>query len=149
MKIDQWISEYLVWFNCLSSQCQWGEPTLRHHFYDGLPPWLKDNITKGDRKPQTLSELQQKARNADAWYWEHIQEYTQEQASRQPQQKSQQQPVTSSSSSSWLTNQPHSTDNKPADNKSSTSPAKLTPPQKLKLAGKLDSKGKLTPQEHQ
>ena len=40
-------------------------------------------------------------------------------------------------------------DNKPADTKSSTSPAKPTPPQKSKLAGKLDSKGKLTPQEHQ
>ena len=92
--------------------------------------------------------MQQKARNADAQYWECVQECTQEQASRQPQQKSQQQPVTSSSSS-WPTNQPHSMDNKPADNKSGTSPAKLTPPQKSKLAGKLDSKGKLTPQEHQ
>ena len=148
MKNDQQISEYLVQFNSLSSQCQWGKPALRHHFYDSLPSQLKDNITKGDGKPQTLSELQQKARNADAWYWECVQEHTQEQASRQPQQKSQQQPVTSSSSSR-LTNQPHSTDNKPVDNKSGTGQAKLTPPQKLKLAGKLDSKGKLTPQEHQ
>ena len=57
MKSNQCISEYLVWFNSLSSQCQWGEPTLRHHFYNGLPSRLKDNITKGDRKPWTLSEL--------------------------------------------------------------------------------------------
>ena len=63
MKNDQQISEYLVQFNSLSSQCQWGKPTLRHHFYDSLPPQIKDDITKGDRKPQTLSELQQKARN--------------------------------------------------------------------------------------
>ena len=100
MKNDQQISEYLVQFNSLSSKCQWGEPALRHHFYNGLPPQLKDDITKGDGKPWTLSKLQQKARNADAQYWEHVQEHTQEQASRQPQQKSQQQLVTSSSSSS-------------------------------------------------
>ena len=98
-KLNCSLTEYLVWFNSLSSQCQWGEPTLRHHFYDGLPSRLKDDITKGDRKPQTLSELRQKARNADAWYWEWQQEPTQEQAHKQPQQKSQQQPVTSSSSS--------------------------------------------------
>ena len=87
-------------------------------------------------------------RNTDAQYWEQQQECTQEQAHKQPQQKSQQQPV-ASSSSSQPTNQPQSMDNKPADTKSGTSPAKLTPPQKSKLAGKLDSKGKLTPQEHQ
>ena len=147
-KSNQWISEYLVWFNSLSSQCQWGEPALRHHFYNGLPSRLKDDITKGDGKPWTLSKLWQKARSTDARYWEWQQECTQEQAHKQPQQKSQQQPV-AFSSSSWPSNQSQSTDNKPADTKSGTSLAKLTPPQKSKLAGKLDSKGKLTPQERQ
>ena len=98
MKSNQQISEYLVWFNSLSSQYQWGEPALRHHFYDGLPSRPKDDITKGDGKPWTLSELRQKARNADARYWEWQQERTQEQAHKQPQQKSQQQPVASTHS---------------------------------------------------
>ena len=31
MKSNQQISEYLVQFKSLSSQCQWGEPALRHH----------------------------------------------------------------------------------------------------------------------
>ena len=37
MKDNQQISEYLVRFNSLSSQSEWGEPALKHHFYDGLP----------------------------------------------------------------------------------------------------------------
>ena len=100
MKDNQRMSEYLVRFNSLSSQSQWGEQALKHHFYNGLPSRLKDEITKGKGKPWTLSEMRQKARNADARYWEHIQEQTQEQAYKQPQQKTQQQPVASSSSSS-------------------------------------------------
>ena len=99
MKDNQRISEYLAWFNSLSSPSQWGEPALKHHFYDGLPSRLKDEITKCEGKPQTLSEMRQKARNANARYWEHVQEQTQEQAYKQPQQKTQQ-PVASSSSSS-------------------------------------------------
>ena len=67
-------------FNSLSSQYQWGKPALRHHFYNGLPSRLKDDITKGNRKPWTLSELRQKARNTDARYLEQQQEHTQEQA---------------------------------------------------------------------
>jgi len=144
MKDNQQISKYLVQFNSLSSQSQWGKQALKHHFYDGLPSRLKDEITKGEGKPRTLSEMRQKARNADARYWERVQERTQEQAYKHPQQKTQQQPVASSSSSSRPSTQPRTTDSKTADAKTGPAPAKPS-----KLAGKLDSKGKLTPQERQ
>ena len=88
--------------------------------------------------------MRQKARNADTQYWERVQEWTQEQAYKQPQQKAQQQPVTSSSSTSRPSTQPRSTDSKTADAKTGPTPAKPS-----KLAGKLNSKGKLTPQERQ
>ena len=154
MKDNQQISEYLVRFNSLSSQCQWGEPALRHHFYDGLPSRLKDEITKGKGKPRTLSEMQQKARNADARYWEHIQEWTQEQSGKQAQQKPQQQQTTGTTSTSSRQTPSRSTE-KPTDTKSGTSgsspvkPTTLASLSKSKLSGKLDSKGKLTPQERQ
>ena len=88
--------------------------------------------------------MRQKARNTDARYWEHVQERTQEQAYKQPQQKAQKLPIASSSSFSRLSTQPCSTDSKTADTNTGPIPAKPS-----KLAGKLDLKGELTPQEHQ
>ena len=66
MKNHQWISEYLVQFNSLSSQCQWGKPTLRHHLYDSLPPWLKDDITKG-RRQKTSDSIWVATKSKKCW----------------------------------------------------------------------------------
>ena len=78
MKDSQRISEYLVWFNSLAARCSWGESTLRHRFYDGLPSHLKDDVSCGDGKPKDLLGMRRKAQNSDARYWEHVQEHSQE-----------------------------------------------------------------------
>ena len=54
MKDSQCISEYLV-------RCPWGESALQYRFYEGLPARLKDEISRGDGKPNTLSKLWKKA----------------------------------------------------------------------------------------
>ena len=66
MKDSQHISEYLIHFNSLAVRCPWGESALWYRFYEGLPACLKDEICKGDGKPNMLSELQKKAQNIDA-----------------------------------------------------------------------------------
>ena len=74
MKDTQRISDYLVHFNSLAVRCPWGDSALRYRFYEGLPTRLKDEICKGEGKPNTLPELKKKAQNINARYWECIKE---------------------------------------------------------------------------
>ena len=153
MKDTQRISDYLVRFNSLAVRCPWGESALRYRFYEGLPARLKDEICKGDGKPNTLVELRKKAQNIDARYWERVQERSREQAQRPPTTQK-----TPSSTTSSTTPQSSS---KPAPSGSgSTSQASGSKPGKPKeapksqstkpdLSGKLDSRGKLNQQERQ
>jgi hypothetical protein len=62
MRDGQRASDYLV-------RCSWGEPALRYRFYKGLPPRIKDELSKSE-KPRTLQVLKQKVQNIDARYWE-------------------------------------------------------------------------------
>jgi hypothetical protein len=41
----QHITEYIVRFNSLAPHCDWGDATLRHWFYEGLPNHLKDKVS--------------------------------------------------------------------------------------------------------
>jgi Retrotransposon gag protein len=69
MRDNQHVSDYLVCFSGLALHCSWGEPALRYRFYEGLPPWIKDELSKSE-KPQTLQVLKQKVQNINARYWE-------------------------------------------------------------------------------
>ena len=148
MKDNQRISKYLVWFNSLAVRSPWGEAALRYRFYDGLPPRLKDGISKGDGKPQSLAGLRDKAMSIDARYWERQQERSREQNQAQCSQQSKQStqststPSTSSTTPGTLS---RTSDQASPKSKGTTKPA--TP--KPDLSGKLDSKGKLTQQERQ
>jgi hypothetical protein len=144
MRDNQCISDYLVCFSRLALRCSWGELALRYRFYKGLPPRIKDKLSKGE-KPWTLQVLKQKVQNINARYWEQAQERSHEQQYRQNPAKS----STSAAStvpSTTLKPTPHSNFHseqkpKPKDSKPST-PC-------VDLLGKLDSKGKLTQQERQ
>jgi hypothetical protein len=71
MTSSQHITEYIVHFNSLAPHCDWGDATLHHQFYEGLPNRLKDKVSRGDdSKPRTLNLMQIKAQNVDARYWE-------------------------------------------------------------------------------
>jgi hypothetical protein len=69
MRDSQRVSDYLVRFSGLALHCSWGELALRFRFYKGLPPRIKDELSKG-KKPRTLQVLKQKVQNINARYWE-------------------------------------------------------------------------------
>jgi hypothetical protein len=46
MRDNQHVSDYLVCFSGLALHCSWGKPALRYRFYEGLPPWIKDELSK-------------------------------------------------------------------------------------------------------
>jgi hypothetical protein len=144
MRDNQCVSDYLVYFSRLALHCCWGEPALRYRFYEGLPPWIKDELNKGE-KPQTLQVLKQKVQNIDARYWERAQECSREQQYRQN-------PIKSSTSaasavpSTILKPTPHS--NFCLKQKPKLKNSKPSTP-RVDLSGKLHSKGKLTQQEQQ
>jgi Retrotransposon gag protein len=144
MRDNQRVSDYLVRFSGLALCCSWGEPALRYRFYKGLPPRIKDELSK-NKKPQTLQVLKQKVQNIDARYWEQTQERSHEQQYRQNLPKS-----STSAASAVPSTTPKST---PHSNFHSEQKPKLkdsTPlTLRVDLLGKLDSKGKLTQQEWQ
>jgi Retrotransposon gag protein len=139
MRDSQRVSDYLVRFSGLALRCSWGELALRHRFYEGLPPWIKDELSKS-KKPRTLQVLKQKVQNIDARFWERAQERSREQQYRQNLPKS----STSAASavpSTTLKSTPCSDfclEQKPKLKNSKPS----TP--HMDLSGKLDFKGKLT-----
>jgi hypothetical protein len=144
MRDNQHVFNYPVHFSGLALHCSWGELALRYRFYEGLPPRIKDELSKG-KKPRTLQVLKQKVQNIDARYWERAQKCSCEQQYRQNPSKS-----STSTASAVPTTTPKPTPHsnfcleqkpKPKDSKLST----LC----VDLLGKLDSKGKLTQQKWQ
>ena len=76
MKDTHHVNHYMVDFNRITSQVQgYGDGTLCHHFYSGLPNQIKDEISRIS-KPCTLNSLWAIAQEIDAWYWEHKEEVT-------------------------------------------------------------------------
>jgi Retrotransposon gag protein len=141
---NQCVSDYLVRFSGLALHCSWGEPALRYRFYKGLPPWIKDELSKTE-KPRTLQVLKQKVQNIDARYWERAQERSREQQYRQNPPKS----STSAASAVPSTTPksiPHSEFH--LEQKPKPKDSKPTTPH-VDLSGKLDFKGRLTQQEWQ
>ena len=149
MKDNQRISEYLVRFNSLAVRCSWGESALRHRFYDGLPPRLKDDVSRGEGKPKDLVGMRLKAQNSDARHWERVQERSREgNTNPKPNQsKTSSNPSSSNSGNSSGQQKGHS------DGKSArpAAPDKTLSSSSSKpdLSGKLDSRGKLTSKERQ
>jgi hypothetical protein len=144
MRQNQHVSDYLVRFSGLALRFSWGELALRYRFYEGLPPQIKDELSKS-KKPQTLQVLKQKVQNIDARYWKRAQERSCEQQYRQNLRKS----STSAAStvlSTTLKSTPHSDFH--SEQKPKLKDSKLSTPH-VDLLGKLDSKGKLTQQEQQ
>jgi hypothetical protein len=144
MRDNQRVFDYLVRFSRLALHCSWGEPALRFRFYEGLPPWIKDKLSKG-KKPRTLQVLKQKVQNIDARYWEQAQERSREQQYRQNLPKSS---TSTASAVPSTTLKPTPRSNFCLEQKPKLKDSKpLTP--RVDLSGKLDSKGKLTQQERQ
>jgi hypothetical protein len=144
MRDNQRVSDYLVHFSGLALRCSWGELALRYRFYEGLPPRIKDELSKS-KKPRTLQVLKQKVQNIDARYWEQAQERSHEQQNRQNPPKSSTL-AASAVPSTTPKSIPHSEFR--SEQRPRPKDSKLTTP-RVDLSGKLDSKGKLTQQERQ
>jgi Retrotransposon gag protein len=144
MRNNQHVSDYLVHFSGLALHCSWGEPALRYRFYKGLPPRIKDKLSKS-KKPQTLQVLKQKVQNIDARYWEWTQEHSREQENRQNPPKSS---TSAASAVPPTTPKPIPRSEFHSEQKPKLKDSKPTTP-RVDLSGKLDSKGKLTQQERQ
>jgi Retrotransposon gag protein len=144
MRDNQWVSNYLVCFSRSALHCSWGEPALRYRFYEGLPPRIKDELSKSE-KPRTLQVLKQKVQNINARYWERTQECSREQQYRQNPSKS-----STSAASAVPSITPKSTPHSDfcPEQKPKPKNSKLTT-LRVDLSGKLDSKGKLIQQERQ
>ncbi|KAG6328591.1 hypothetical protein ID866_10497, partial [Astraeus odoratus] len=70
MKENQHINKYMVEFNQLASQVRgYGDGTLHHQFYSGLPDHIKDKICHV-WKPHNLGDLHYLAQEINAHYWE-------------------------------------------------------------------------------
>jgi Retrotransposon gag protein len=144
MRDGQRASDYLVCFSRLALRCSWGEPALRYRFYEGLPPRIKDELSKSE-KPWTLQVLKQKVQNIDARYWERSQERSREQQNRQnpPKSSTSSASAVPSTTPKFIPRSEFRSEQKPRPKDS-----KATTP-RVDLSGKLDSKGKLTQQERQ
>ena len=58
---------------------------MKFRFYEGLPTWIKDELSKGEGKHQPLGDLQCAAQKIDARYWERVQECSRKQCTTQKQ----------------------------------------------------------------
>ncbi|KAG6326976.1 hypothetical protein ID866_12113, partial [Astraeus odoratus] len=158
MKENQRINKYVVEFNRLASQVRgYGNGTLCHQFYSGLPDCIKDEICRVG-KPHNLDNLCYLAQEIDARYWERKEEVQRANkssgTSNFPANKpgssasnsGKGKPTTSSNANSSLGNTNSSLSNKSKSSNSGNKSPNATS-SNPDLAGKLGKDGKLTPEE--
>ena len=145
MKDGQRINKYVVEFNRIALQIRgYGEGALRHHFYNGLPDRIKDEVSRV-RKPSTLSDLRHLVQAIDARYWERkseVSRQTKPSANPSTSKSTSDKPSTSASASSFTA--------APKDTKESKGKAANTSGSsrgKPDLTTKLGKDGKLTAAE--
>ena len=150
MKEGQKINKYVIEFNCLTGQvCGYGDGTLRHIFYSGLPDRIKDEISHVG-KPRTLNGFHTLAQTIDARYWECKSEILRQTKNSSAPSASNIKSSTSSSDSKGKSkeedNKGKSSDNRNKSPSSSSSASKSTTSDAPSHLGK---DGKLTEEERQ
>ncbi|KIJ07908.1 hypothetical protein PAXINDRAFT_18920 [Paxillus involutus ATCC 200175] len=123
----------------------YGEGALQHHFYNGLPDRIKDEVSRIG-KPRTLGELRTLSQTIDGRYWERKSE-----VARQT-KTSGTQPSTSKSNSNTSSSKPAQSSANPTTPNASSSSSKgkpFTPNPKPQsdLSSKLGKDGRLTAEE--
>jgi hypothetical protein len=69
MRTNQKFADFLVDFNTLSSQVNWGDCALRHRLKQVLPDRIKDSLTLVE-EPAAFNKWKRLVQNVDQWYWE-------------------------------------------------------------------------------
>ena len=149
MKDNQQINKYLVEFSWIASQLWgYGEAALHHHFYNGLPDWMKDEICHVG-KPQSLIDMCHLAHKVNACYWEQKEEVqcvSKQQATSSSSNKSSSRSNNNNAFSSKTGQDKPKSSSSSSNNNNSLSfkASSSTTPVNLKLG----KDGKLTPKEH-
>jgi hypothetical protein len=79
MKHGDRIATYVIKFDQLALLTQWGDSALWHQFYEGLPRWIKDDMVHHAYVINTLTRVKSVARLIDAQYWKRKGEKEREQ----------------------------------------------------------------------
>jgi hypothetical protein len=69
MWTNQKFMDFLVEFNTLSSQVNWGDCTLHHRLKQALPDCIKDSLALVE-EPVVFNDWKCLVQNVDQWYWE-------------------------------------------------------------------------------
>jgi hypothetical protein len=69
MRANQKFSDFLVEFNTLSSQVNWGDRALRHRLKHALPDRIKDSLVLVE-EPVAFNDWKRLVQNIDQRYWE-------------------------------------------------------------------------------
>jgi hypothetical protein len=69
MRTNQKFANFLVDFNTLSSQVNWGDRALRHWLKQALPDCIKDSLVLVE-EPAAFNEWKRLVQNVDQRYWE-------------------------------------------------------------------------------
>lgn len=158
MRENHRITKYLVDFNRLAAQLDWGQSALRHQLYRGLPARIKDEIARVG-KPDTLEGLRTLAQRIDSRYWERRAEVSREtpapnkseKSEKSGHSKSEQKKPEKGSNSNQNSNpksQNQSSGSRKSD-KSNKSANSGDQQRKTDISSKLGKDGKLLPEERQ
>ena len=142
MKDSHHVTRYIVNFNHLASQVRgYGDGTLWHYFYNGLPDQIKDELSCIG-KPWLLDELHALTQEIDACYWKCKDEIQQA-------GKSQTTTTTKPSSSGGTSSSRNRNEKSKSGNPATSPPSKtsFSGSSKLDLNDKLGKDGKLTAAE--
>ena len=82
MRTNQNFADFLVEFNTLSSQVNWGDRTLRHRLKHVLPDRIKDSLVLVE-EPVAFNDWKRLVQNIDQRYWEWQAEIRQDTRSSQ------------------------------------------------------------------
>ena len=150
MKEGQKINKYVIEFNRLAGQVHgYGDGTLHHMFYSGLPDCIKDEISC-IRKPCTLDGFHTHVQTINARYWERKSKIScQTKNSSTPAASNSKSSASSSNSkgkSKEKDNKGKSSDNR---NKSPASSSGASRSTTSNAPSHLGKDGKLTEEEHQ
>jgi hypothetical protein len=77
MRTNQKFADFLVDFNMLSSQVNWGDCALRHRLKQALPDRIKDSLVLV-KEPAAFNEWKRLVQNVDQRYWEQQAEIRQD-----------------------------------------------------------------------
>jgi hypothetical protein len=69
MRTKQKFADFLVDFNTLLSQVNWGDRALRYRLKQVLPDLIKDSLALVE-EPAAFNEWKCLVQNIDQWYWE-------------------------------------------------------------------------------